>query len=299
LKYCRPYATVSTLKNKGLMSHPPKTIHTEQRPVSQALSPTAAEYQSTILRLVRRLIAGDCQPDDVHAIRTHCRRLQALLELCGDDERAAVMAQNVRRLSKLRALQVFQQYLTKIEAPKAEVNAVQSWVTEKDQKLRRTQAYRTIEQAVLKHALPTITPDGLSLHSRLENLRHVHAHDLERLIEDALEKPRRKRLHALRLALKTIRYQTEWSPGRPELKQALVKRIKRVQTLLGRYEELADFRRWGKDLNLTVLPRIRKDWKRVRKRARAVPSDLDWLVDALASGHLWLGKEQKKTADGC
>jgi len=281
------------------MSHPRKTIHTEPRSVSQALSQTAAEYQATVLQLVRRLIAGDCQPDDVHAIRTHCRRLQALLELSGDDDRAAIMAQNVRRLSKLRALQVFQQYLTKIEAPKAEVNAVQSWVTEKDQKLRRTQAYRTIEQAVLKHAFPSITHDDSSLHSRLETLRHVHVQDLERLIEEALEKPRRKRLHAVRLALKTIRYQTEWSPGRPEPKQALVKKIKQVQALLGRYEELADFRRWGKELDLTVLPRIRKDWKRIRKRARAVPADLNWLVDALASGHLWLGKEQKKTADGC
>lgn len=276
------------------MDHPRRAIHTEQRPVSQALSQTAAAYQATVLRLLRRLIAGDCAADNVHAIRTHCRRLQALLELCGDDERAAVMVQNVRQLSKLRALQVFQQYLTKIEAPKAEVKAVQAWVLEKDRQLRCTQVYRKIEQAVWKHALPTITQGGLSLHSRLEVFRDAHLHDLERRIEDVLEKPRRKRLHALRLALKTIRYQTEWLPGRPEPKQALVKRIKRVQAFLGRYEELAEFRRWGKKLDLSVQPRIRKDWKRARKRARAIPADLDWLVDALASGHLWVGMEQKK-----
>ncbi|MCC2643638.1 MAG: uncharacterized protein K0S45_4051, partial [Nitrospira sp.] len=207
---------------------------------------------------------------------------------------AAVMAENVRRLSKLRALQVFLQYLEKIEAPQAEMRAVQAWIAKNDQKLRRKQTYRQIEQAVWKHAFPTIAQDGLSLHGRLELLRHVHLHDLERMMEAASEKPRRKRLHALRLALKTVRYQTEWLPGRPEPKQELVKRIKQVQALLGRYEELADFRCWGKELGMSVRPRIRKDWKRARKRARAVPTDLNWLVDALASGHLWLGMEENK-----
>ncbi len=280
------------------MAHPPPIIHTESRRASQDLSRIAAEYQAAVLRLVHRLIAGHCQPNTVHAIRTHCRRLQALLELCGDDERAIVMAQSVRRLSKLRALQVFQQYLRKIKAPRADVDALDAWIGKGEQKLRRTQTYRKIEQAVWKHALPTSTHLNRSLKDRLEVLRHVHGKNLECLIAAASEKLRRKRLHALRLALKTIRYQTEWLPGRPGPKQALVKRIKQVQALLGRYEEMADFRRWGKELDLTVRTRIQKDWKRARKRARAVPGDLAWLVDALASGHIWIGMDRKRTLLG-
>jgi CHAD domain-containing protein len=108
-----------------------------------------------------------------------------------------------------------------------------------------------------------------------------------------LEKPRRKRLHALRLALKTIRYQTEWLPGQAATKQDGLKRIKQVQALLGRYEEMADFRRWGKRLNLTVQARIERDWKRARRRARRVPEELAWLLDALAAGRLWSGGDRK------
>ncbi len=258
----------------------------------------AAGYQATVLQLVRRVMAGQCSPDRVHAIRTHCRRLQALLELCGDEKRAVVMAHSVRRLSKLRALHVFQQYLRKIEAPAADVAALDLRIVAKQQHLTRTQAYRKIEQAVWKHALPTLTHLNRSLRDRLEVLRHVHGEHLKCLIATALKKSRRKHLHALRLALKTIRYQTEWLPGRRGPKRMLMKRIKQVQALLGRYEELADFRQWGTELDLTMQARIRKDWKRARKRARSVPAELTWLVGALASGHLWIGMDQKRTLLG-
>lgn len=280
------------------MKNPRHPIHTAPSRSSQGLARTAARYQATVLRLVRQLMAGHGHPDTVHAIRTHCRRLQALLELCGDGKRATVMAQSVRRLSKLRALQVFRQYLIKIDAPQSDLDAVDAWIIQREQKLSRTQAYYKIEQAVWKQALPTIAPPNRSLSGRLEILCHEHERRLERLIKAAADEPRRKRLHALRLALKTIRYQTEWLPGRPEPKQALLKRIKQVQALLGRYEELADFRRWGKDLDVTVQARIQKDWKRARRRARAVPENLAWLVDALASGHLWIGVDERRILSG-
>ncbi|WHZ14787.1 MAG: hypothetical protein OJF52_001627 [Nitrospira sp.] len=269
------------------MTSPRRTIHTEPRRDSQGLAQTAAGYHATVLRLLRRLTAGDCQAADVHAIRTHCRRLQALSELCGDDEQAAVMAESVSRLSKLRALQVFQRYLAKIDAPQADRAVLQVRTMKKIQALQQKQVYGQIEQAVKNHALPTLTSPGRSLKDRLDILRREHVQNLERLIEAAKEKPRRKRLHALRLRLKTVRYQTEWLPGRSASKQQFVKRIKKVQTLLGHYEELADFRRWGKELDVTIQARIQKDWKRARKRARAVPADLAWLVETLASGRLW------------
>ena len=268
-------------------------IHTAPPGFGQDVVQAAAAYQATVLRLIRHAMAGDGTADTIHSIRTHCRRLQALLELCNNRDRAAVMARTVSRLSRLRALQVFRQYLMKIEAPESDITAVEAWIVERERKLTRAQTYRKIEQAVWKQALPMITPPDLSLKHRLEVLRHEHERVLTRLIEKAMEKPRRTRLHALRLALKTIRYQTEWLPGQAATKQDGLKRIKQVQALLGRYEEMADFRRWGKRLNLTVQACIERDWKRARRRARRVPEELAWLLDALAAGRLWSGGDRK------
>lgn len=280
------------------MKSPGSPIHTAPSGSSQGLARTAARYQSTVLRLVRQLMAGQGDADTVHAIRTHCRRLQALLELCGDEKRAAVMAQNVRRLSKLRALQVFRQYLAKVDACRSDIAAVDARIMKRKQKLAHRQVYRAIEQAVWKQALPTIGRPGPSLKERLEFLRHAHEQNLKRLIATAGERPRRKPLHALRLILKTIRYQAEWLPGRSGAKEDLLRRIKAVQALLGRYEELAEFKRWGKDLSVVMQERIRKDWRKARRRARGVPGDLAWLMDALVSGHVWIEMDQKRISLG-
>ncbi len=270
-----------------------KNIHTGSGHASQDLIRMVAAYRATVLKLTRRMIDGQCSADTVHAIRTRCRRLQALLELCDNEAQAVVMAESVGRLSKLRALQVFQQYLANIEASQANVATVEGWIVARDEKLRNTQVYHRIEQAARQHAMPTHMRLKHLSSTRLEVLRHMHEKKLAGLISAASEKPRRKRLHVLRLALKTIRYQTEWLPGRQGAKKRLVERIKKVQAELGRYQEMADFRRWGKALDLKVQSRIQQDWKRSRTRARAVPMELTWIVDALASGDVWIGMDQK------
>lgn len=256
------------------------------------MSQVAAGYRATVLRMLRRLEAGDCRAADVHLARTHCRRLQALSELYGLDEQAAVMAESVRRLSTLRALQVFQHYLENIDAPQADRSVLRARTVKKIRVLQRKAIYGRIKQAVTRQVPPAPAGSGRTLQDRRKVLRREQAQDLIRLIEAAQDKPRRTRLHALRLKLKTVRYQTEWLPGRSAVTQRFLKRIKKVQTLLGRYEELADFRRWGKELDLTVQPRIQKDWKRARKRARAVPADLAWVVETLASGRLRNGRDR-------
>ena len=87
-------------------------------------------------------------------------------------------------------------------------------------------------------------------------------------------------------------------PGRSGAKEDLLRRIKAVQALLGRYEELAEFKRWGKDLSVVMQERIRKDWRKARRRARGVPGDLAWLMDALVSGHVWIEMDQKRISLG-
>lgn len=266
------------------------SIHTGPQSPTQGLLTMAASSHTTVLHLLRQAIAGREHADTIHAIRTHCRRLQALLELYGEAKRARAVAACVGRLSKLRALQVFRQYVIRCHAGRKDVAVVDGRLTKQIRKLNHTEAYRRIEQVVSTQALPAILSPPQSWNRRLDELRQEHECALKQLIAAASDKPRRKRLHALRLALKTIRYQTEWLPGRTAAKEEMLSQLKRVQSLLGKYEELADFHRWGKKLSLPVRKRMKKDWKRARKRARHVPGTMSWLLDALASGHVWSGE---------
>ena len=271
-----------------LMKHPDSPIHTARTPKTQHVIQTALAYQSTVLQLVGRLISEEEPPEVVHAIRTHIRRLQALLELYGNADNARVMERNVRRLSKLRALQVFRQYLITIDACRSDLALVDARIHKQVRKLRQAEAYEKIAQAVRDYAIPSATESDLFLPERLELVRHDHQQRCRRLIEAARDSPTRKRLHALRLRLKTIRYQGEWFAQQTVPNQAFLKQLIRLQGLLGAYEELADFRRWGKRLSTIVQDQIKKDWKKSRKRARAASGDLSWLRRALGTRDLWV-----------
>ncbi len=270
------------------MKHPDSRIHSARTAKTQHLIRTALAYQSTVLQLVGRLMSEEEPPEVVHAIRTHMRRLQALLELYGDADHARLMARNVRRLSKLRALQVFRQYLIAIDACPSDLALVDARIHKQVQKLRQAEAYEKIAQAVRDYAIPSATEPDLFLLERLESVRHDHRQRCRRLIEAARDSPTRKRLHVLRLRLKTIRYQREWFAQQTDQHRACQKQIIRLQGLLGQYEELADFRRWGKRLSAVVQDRITTDWKKSRKRARKVPGDLSWLRRALGTRELWV-----------
>ncbi len=262
-------------------------IHIARAPHSQHLVETALAYRSTLRELISRLMSHDASPDVVHAIRIHCRRLQALLELYADKDRARVMARAVRRLSKLRALQVFRQYLDTTQAIRSDLALVDAKIHNQVEKLQGAQAYEKIDRAVREDAIPQASAPQAVLLDRLDVVRLEHQWRLQRLLKAVRAAPTRKRLHALRLRLKTIRYQSEWFEPEGVSGDRFLKRLIRVQGRLGRYEELADFRRWGKQLSAPVRDRIQKDWKRARTRARAVPGDLAWLPRALGSQDFW------------
>lgn len=270
-----------------LMKRTAPFIHTAREPHSQHLLKTALVYRSTVRELISRLRADEASPEVVHAIRTHCRRLQALLELYGDDQRARVIARAVRRLSKLRALQVFRQYLVTIEVTQSDLALADGKLAKHVEKLRRGQAYEKIDRAVREDAIPQASASQAVLPDCLDVVRLKHRCRLQRLLKASRVAPTRKRLHALRLRLKTIRYQSEWFEPEGVSGDRFLKRLIRLQSRLGRYEELADFRRWGKRLGVPVRDRIEKDWKRARKRARAVPGDLAWLPRAMGSQDFW------------
>lgn len=264
------------------MTRAEPSIHSAEGSHSQHVAQAALSYQARVLELVSRLIDGDQSPDVLHDLRTHCRRLQAILQLCGKARDVRVLARGVQRLSKLRAWHVFKQYLLAIDASQADVALVDARIHKQIQKIREAAAYEALAQVVMVHAIPCTLSEAALL-DRLEVVRQEHLRRVRRLIEAARDSPKRKHLHALRLRLKTIRYQCECVAPQAGSTHDLLRKMIRLQGLLGRYEELSDFRRWGTQLSETVQKQIRNDWKKARKRARAIPGRLAWLLRALGS----------------
>lgn len=62
-------------------------------------------------------------------------------------------------------------------------------IEKKERRLRHEQVYRQMEQAIWKHALPSIPPSQHSLNDTLEGLRHMHEKNLACLIEAAAAQP--------------------------------------------------------------------------------------------------------------
>jgi CHAD domain-containing protein len=154
--------------------------------------------------------------------------------------------------------------------------------------------YGRIEQRLQKLPVSLAISDDEFLSQRLDILRQQHAEALRALQARALAAPRRKLFHQIRLLIKTIRYQEEWALDGPLGKPTLLTRLKRVQSVLGAYEDRAQFRKWSRSLKLGVRPRIRKDWRLARRRAWTVASQLDAIIDQVSSRRLWLVPRQAR-----
>ena len=256
------------------------------------LSKPVANCQRISFQALTRLAEGDAAPETLHRLRTNLRRLQAYLELIGNEADAGLVGRCVSKLSPLRTLHVFHQHLLRTGAPKEDLGKVQVLVQHARGRLLERKAYKKIERQLWSIVFPLIPGDQDWLLNRLEVLRQVHLNDLEQLLQAVLEKPRRKRLHALRLKVKTIRYQEEWLHARGGSHAHFLKRLKGVQKRLGRYEELAEFRKLAKTLDLDSSPLILKEWRRARKRARTLPQQLGWMVETLLATRLHDGTER-------
>lgn len=251
-----------------------ESILAEARPV---------RYRAVALKALARLSGGDTRPATLHRARTHLRRLQAYLELVGEDRHAASIARCVTRMSKLRTLQVLAHYLKMQDAPRSDRKAVRRRLRATREKLARVRAYATIERIVRRQALPAIPADPVRLAELMQAARDTHADALRRLTAEAGSKAGRKSLHRIRLLIKSIRYQEEWALGRPFAKPSLIRRLKHTQKVLGDYEDLVHSRKMARSMNLRSLPAITKAWQRARTRARALPTTL-WARAGLIAG---------------
>ena len=248
----------------------------------------ASRYRTVALRALASLSAGDRRPETLHRLRTHLRRLQAYLELVEEEENAAIMARCVSRFSRLRTLQVFEPYLDHLGAPGQDRRLVHERIQAVQRRLKAEHTYRTVKRLVEYHALPPTPAASDWMGRRIIALRRIHADRLRELIAQTGAKPRRKTLHTLRLMIKSIRYQEEWALSEPYARPDLVAWLKHAQTVLGEYEERAQFRKLAAKLGLKSQALIDKDWRRARDRARTLPARLAELVAGMTRGHLRL-----------
>lgn len=248
----------------------------------------AARYQAVSLNALASLSSGDRSPQALHRLRTHLRRLQAYLELVGEGQNAEIVSECVSRLSPLRTLHVFEQYLTRLDAPESDLWIIRDRIRTTFAKLEQKDALWKIEHHVRWRALPAVPANPNWMMERLHGLRQANAVALRQRAAKAAANPRRKTLHALRLRIKSIRYQEEWALDQPYARPDLVRRLKRVQSVLGRYEERAQFRKLARAHDLESYTQIVKGWRRARTRARAIPLELNGVIEELSGRRLRL-----------
>jgi CHAD domain-containing protein len=189
---------------------------------------------------------GDTDPETLHRARTH--------------------------------LQVLARRLKQFDAPRSDRRIVKRRIKAERRKLDRTHAYETLARLVRRQMAAAAPWDADRAAGRIRTARAEHAASLRRLVARAGSAPRRKALHELRLEIKAVRYQEERLSGTAAALPKLVRQLKRVQTVLGEYEDLVQFRRLARELDLRSASRIEKAWRRARTRARAVPAGLAGLL---------------------
>jgi hypothetical protein len=233
-----------------------------------------ARYESTARQALLALSNDDRRPKTVHLLRTSLRRLQAYLELAGEFHQAHVLSTCVSELSPLRTLHVFEQYLKDTGACRKDIDTIGRKIAKTTARLKRRRVgNRIVERLNSLHIPPSPSPPHW-MQQQLRSAREAHAGALRDMIAEASICPRRRLLHALRLRLKSIRYQEEWASGGSRHDRHLLSLLKRAQTVLGDYEERVQFRKLEANLGRRARKRLKKDWRRARKRARLVPPQL-------------------------
>ena len=233
-----------------------------------------ASYRAVVLQALAQLSGGDTNAVTLHRARTHLRRLQAYFELTGEDRHAESISRCVVRVSALRTLQVLMRYLKTHDAPRSDRKAVRRCLRATREHLERTRAYASIARIVRRHPPPPAPDNAAWLAERMQMVRDAHADALRRLTAEAGAKPRRKTLHRIRLLVKSIRYQEEWALGHPFAMPGLIRGLKHAQTVLGDYEDLVQFRKLARTMDLRSSAAINKAWRKARARARTLPAHL-------------------------
>ena len=238
-------------------------------------------YRSTARQALVALLHEAGSPRTLHRLRTHLRRLQAYLELTGEFDQARLLSDRVSGLSRLRTLHVFERYLTTIDAPARDIRPVARCIAKVTRKVTQGHVYEDLIEQLDRLQIPSAMPPRW-MQERLRLSRTQHADAVRRLIMEATAHPRHRCLHALRLRIKSIRYQEEWADGRSGRARDLLRILKHAQTVLGKYEDRVQFTKLATKMELRSLCTVDKDRRRARKRARTLPSQLMTIVERLS-----------------
>ncbi|MBI5854828.1 MAG: CHAD domain-containing protein [Nitrospirae bacterium] len=237
--------------------------------------PSHPDRLLTSYQLVRAALtdmaSGHLRRKTLHRLRIHLRRLQAMYELMGEEPTARLLSQCVSRFSKIRTLQVFQQYLARLPARHSDRRTVARLITKRRRELETDDVYRKIRRIVRQHARPPIPASARWLPDRLAARRVTQVARLRGEAVAAAADPRRRTLHALRLSIKSLRYQEECGFGHQSAAPHLARLLKQAQDTLGAYEDRAPFRKLAQRLDLKSLKMIERDFRQARKQARALP----------------------------
>jgi hypothetical protein len=238
-------------------------------------------YRSTARQALVALLRETGSPRTLHRLRTHLRRLQAYLELAGEVDQARLLSDRVSGLSRLRTLHVFERYLTTIDAPAKDIRPVARCIAKVTRKVTHSHVYEDLIEQLdrLQIRSAAIPPRWMQERLRLSRMQHAEA--VRKLIMEATAHPRRRCLHALRLRIKSIRYQEEWADCRSGRARDLLRILKHAQTVLGKYEERVQFTKLATKMELRSVCTVDKDRRRARKRARTLPSQLMTIVERL------------------
>jgi CHAD domain-containing protein len=240
---------------------------------TQRFEARIAEYHRRCLGYAKALDEA-FHAETVHKLRTHLRRLQSYAEFLERENAAERLGRAVSWFSRLRALYELQRYLRCMHASPRDMRRVQKSLGQEQKRVRKAHYPDKVTQLLATITVDSLMRPGPFIMKRLEQSQLENRTKLYEALQRLPSKPKRKELHALRLLIKSLRYQQEiladvgW--GNPETVRAL----KRLQGVLGKYSDFAQFIRLAKELNLRCRKAIKRDCWQSRARARRAASKL-------------------------
>ena len=258
----------STIKTHGSQDCPA----TETSPAAQDSLGASFEARMASDRLrclsYAKALEKAFRPETVHKLRTHLRRLQSYAEYLDRPKAAERLGEAVSWFSRLRTLDEFERYLRRLEVGAKDCRRAEKALRNEQEDVRKANRPAAVTLLLTKTPVARLMRPGEYISERLQRLQLENRTMLDRGLQGLSSKPTRKELHRLRLLIKSLRYQQEIAVGMRRGNPRSVKALKRLQTILGKYTDRAQFATLAKELNLRCRSKIKKDRRLSRNKAR-------------------------------
>jgi CHAD domain-containing protein len=258
----------STIKTQGSQDCPA----TETSPAAQGSPGASFEVRMATDRLrclgYAKALEKAFRPETVHKLRTHLRRLQSYAEYLDRPKDAERLGEAVSWFSRLRTLDEFERYLRRLEVGAKDCRRAEKALRNEQEDVRKANRPAAVTLLLTNTPVARLMRPGEYIADRFQRLQPENRTMLGRGLQGLSSKPTRKELHRLRLLIKSLRYQQEIAVEMRWGNPRSVKALKRLQSILGKYTDRAQFVSLAKELNLSCQNKIKKDRRLSRKRAR-------------------------------